>query len=140
MLRGIPDERSDWRAVRRADLSPRKGWRVAHAARCRKHGCIRQAIRARLTRRGRSTPRFAGRAQVSVFVHHRAGLRDEQREREKQAEPRGLPTAGQELGLCHTCEYSLGRGACQTQWARNGWDIEAGATNIVPWPIQEHQQ
>jgi hypothetical protein len=40
-------------------------------------------------------------------VHHRTGLCDQQCEREEHAEPRGLPTAGQESGLCHASEYSL---------------------------------
>src|SRR5438132_8592663 len=44
-------------------------------------------FRSRLTG-GRGTPRFAGRAQVNVFVHHRAGLCDQQREREELAQSR----------------------------------------------------
>ncbi len=46
---------------------------------------------------------------MRVLVHHSAGLCDQQCEREKHAEPRGLAAAGQELGLCHTCKYSVGR-------------------------------
>jgi hypothetical protein len=102
VLRGVPAEWGDQRAVPGTDLSPCEGWRAARAARCRKHRRIRLAGRARLTGRGRDTPRFTGCAQVRVLVHHRAGLCDQQREREEHAEPRGIPTAGQESGLCHT--------------------------------------
>lgn len=115
MLRGIPDERGDQRAVQGADLSAREGWQVARAARCTKHRGIRQASRTRLTGRGRETPRFTGHTQVRVLVHHSTGLRDQQCERDKHAEPRGLAAAGQELGLCHTCKYRPGVVVCPKQ-------------------------
>ena len=43
---------------------------------------------------------------MRVAVRHRAGLSEDQCERE-YAEPRGIPTASQELDLCHIEEYSL---------------------------------
>src|SRR5438132_12242537 len=81
-------------------------------------------FRSRLTG-GRGTPRFAGRAQVNVFVHHRAGLCDQQREREELAQSRAIPTTGQELDLCHP--WSI---AC----TRNPPEAPEAATTLRPHP------
>jgi hypothetical protein len=103
---------------------------VARAARCPKHRGIREASRTRLTGRGRETPRFTGGTQVRVLVHHSAGLCDQQCEREKHAEPRGLAAAGQEPGLWHTCKYSVGRELSSPRWVLR----PPGGDPLTPWP------